>query len=62
MNQKAAALIRAIRSHKWTQDYKDAVTEIDRLTKPRPRARKKTWQEKGWYSPTEAFGPRSVDC
>lgn len=33
--------------------------------KPAPnkkRKRKLTWKEKGWFSPTQAFGPRSLDC
>ena len=36
--------------------------EPEARPKPPKRKRKRTWKEKGWYSPTQAFGPRSVDC
>lgn len=34
----------------------------DEKPKKKPKKRKLTWRQKGWYSHSQVFGPRSVDC
>lgn len=34
----------------------------DKPEKEKKPKRKLTWKEKGWFSPTQAFGPRHLDC